>query len=118
MIVNRQSCDGGVGERAPGHVEPIGRTSVEHSESELVGCAESSITLFFATAAIAALKKLDVGAAMPAFFRLALTTVAVKILLPNFPHNPLAIASVNHEGAPISASKSTIDSRVIVPRLL
>ena len=54
-----------------------------------MGCGESSITLFFATAAIAALKKLDVGPAMPAFFRLALTTVAVKSLLPNFPHNPL-----------------------------
>jgi len=27
---------------------------------------------------------------MPAFFRLALTTVAVKSLLPNFPHSPLA----------------------------
>ena len=26
---------------------------------------------------------------MPAFFRLALTTLAVKSLLPNFPHNPL-----------------------------
>ena len=55
----------------------------------LVGCLESSVTLFFATAAIAALKKLDVGPAMPAFFRLALTTVAVKSLLPNFPHSPL-----------------------------
>ena len=37
--------------------------------ARLVGCAESSITLFFATAAIAAFKKLDVGPAMPAFFR-------------------------------------------------
>ena len=62
-----------------------------HSErrSSLVGCLESSVTLFFATVAIAALKKFDVGPAMPAFFRLALTTVAVKSLLPNFPHNPL-----------------------------
>ena len=60
-----------------------------------MGCAESSITLFFATAAIAALKKLDVGPAMPAFFRLALTTVAVKSLLSNFPHNPPAC--INHE---------------------
>ena len=34
-------------------------------------------------------QKVDVGPAMPAFFRLALTTVAVKSLLPNFPHNPL-----------------------------
>ena len=55
----------------------------------LVGRAESSITLFFATVAIAALKKFDVGPAMPAFFRLALTTVAVKSLSPNFPHGPL-----------------------------
>ena len=36
------------------------------------------------------MKKFDVGPAMPAFFRLALTTVAVKSLLPNFPHSPLA----------------------------
>ncbi len=64
MIVNRQSCSGGVGERAPGYVEPIGETSVEHSESVL------------------------------------------------------AIASVSHEGAPISAGKITVDYRVIVPRLL
>ena len=55
-------------------------------------CLESSVTLFFATAAIAALKKFDVGPAMPAFFRLALTTVAVKSLLPNFPHSPRARA--------------------------
>ena len=57
-----------------------------------MGRAESSITLFFATAAIAALKKFDVGPAMPAFFRLALTAVAVKSLSPNFPHGPLAKA--------------------------
>ena len=57
----------------------------------LVGRAESSITLFFATVAIAALKKFDVGPAMPAFYRLALTTEAVKSLSPNFPHGPLAI---------------------------
>ena len=56
-----------------------------------MGRAESSITLFFATVAIAALKKFDVGPAMPAFFRLALTTEAVKSLSPNFPHGPLAI---------------------------
>ena len=56
----------------------------------LVGRAESSVPLFFAPVAIAALKKFDVGPAMPAFFRLALTTMAVKSLLPNFPHNPLA----------------------------
>ena len=55
-----------------------------------MGRAESSITLFFATVAIAALKKFDLGPAMPAFFRLALTTVAVKSLSPNFPHGPLA----------------------------
>ena len=54
-----------------------------------MGRVESSITLFFAAVAIAALKKLDVGPAMPAFFRLALTTVAVKSLSPNFPHDPL-----------------------------
>ena len=59
--------------------------------SPLVGCLESWVTLFFATAAIAALEKFDVGPAMPAFFRLALTTVAVKSLLPNFPHSPPAI---------------------------
>ena len=54
-----------------------------------VGCLESSVTRIEATAAIAALKKFDVGTAMPAFFRLALTTVAVKSLLPNFPHSSL-----------------------------
>ena len=54
-----------------------------------MGRVESSITLFFAAVAIAALKKFDVGPAMPAFFRLALTTVAVKSLSPNFPHDPL-----------------------------
>ena len=54
-----------------------------------MGRAESSITLFFATVAIAAWKKLDVGPAMPAFFRLALTTVAVKSLSPNLPYGPL-----------------------------
>ena len=37
----------------------------------------------------------DVGPAMPAFFRLALTTVAVKSLLPNFPHNPLVQSENN-----------------------
>ena len=59
----------------------------------LVGRLESSVTRLEATAAIAALTccpkhGVDVGPAMPAFFRLALTTVAVKNLLPNFPHNP------------------------------
>ena len=59
-----------------------------------MGRAESSITLFFAKVAIAALTccpkhGFDVGPAMPAFFRLALTTVAVKSLSPNFPHGPL-----------------------------
>ena len=56
----------------------------------LVGRAKSSITLFFATVGIAALKKFDVRPAMPAFFRLALTTVAVSSLSPDFPHGPLA----------------------------
>ena len=56
--------------------------------------AESSITRLEATVAIAALTcypkhGFDVGPAMPAFFRLALTTVAVKSLSPNFPHDPL-----------------------------
>ena len=55
-----------------------------------MGRLESSVALFFATAAIAALKKFDVDPAMAAFFRLALTTVAVKSWLPNFPHRPLA----------------------------
>ena len=54
-----------------------------------MGRLESSVTLFFATVAIAALKKFDVGPAMPAFFRLALTTVAVKSQLTNYPHIPL-----------------------------
>ena len=49
----------------------------------------NKVTLFFATAAIAALEKLDVGPATPAFFRLALTTVAVKSYLPNLPSGPL-----------------------------
>ena len=62
---------------------------------ELVGRLESSVTRLEATVAIAALAScpkhgFDVGRAMPAFFRLALTTMAVKSLLPNFPHNPLA----------------------------
>ena len=65
---------------------------------KLVGRLESSITLFFATDAIAALKKLDVGPAMPAFFRLALTPVAVKSLLPNFPHAPLAGVYLGSKG--------------------
>ena len=54
-----------------------------------MGRLESSVALFFATAAIAALKKFDVDPAMAAFFRLALTTVAVKSLLSNSPHGPL-----------------------------
>ena len=63
-------------------------------DSKLVGRAESSITRLEATVAIAALTccpkhGVDVGPAMPAFFRLALTTVAVKNLSPNFPHGPL-----------------------------
>ena len=56
---------------------------------DLVGRLINKVTLFFATAAIAALEKLDVGPAMPAFFRLALTTVAVKSYLPNLPSGPL-----------------------------
>ena len=59
-----------------------------------MGRLESSVTRIEATVALAALPSLirlgfDVGPAMPAFFRLALTTVAVKSLLPNFPHDPL-----------------------------
>ena len=60
----------------------------------------NKVTLFFATAAIAALEKLDVGPAMPAFFRLALTTVAVKSYLPNLPSGPLVYR--NKQIAPMS----------------
>ena len=60
----------------------------------LVARLESSVTRLEATAAIAALTccpkhGVDVGPAMPAFFRLALTTVAVKSLSPNLPYGPL-----------------------------
>jgi hypothetical protein len=55
-----------------------------------VGRLENKVTIFFVTDAVAALKKLDAGPAMPAFFRLALTPVTVKIQLPNFPSGPLA----------------------------
>ena len=44
---------------------------------------------------------------MPAFFRLALTTVAVKSLLPNFPHDPLAW--IIHED---SASRGNLAKQV------
>lgn len=43
----------------------------------LVGYLEISVT------------RIEAGSAMPAFFCLALTTVTVKSLLPNFPHNLL-----------------------------
>ena len=49
----------------------------------------------------------DAGPAMPAFFRLALTTVAAKSLLPNFPHNPLAW--IIHED---SASRGNLAKQV------
>ena len=75
---------------APGDDSP---GAVSMHDAVRVGRLEISVTLFFATVAIAALKKFDVGPAMPAFFCLALTTVAVKSLLPNFPHNPLALAA-------------------------
>ena len=60
-----------------------------------MGRLESSITRLEATVAIAALTccpkhGFDEGPAMPAFFRLALTTVTVKSLLPNYLYNPLA----------------------------
>ena len=65
----------------------------------LVGRLQSSVTQLEATVAIAALAccpkhGFAAGPAMPAFSRLALTTVAlttaaVKSLLQNFPHNPL-----------------------------
>ena len=45
---------------------------------------------------------------MPAFFRLALTTVAVKSLSPNFPHGPLAW--IIHED---SASRGNLARQVV-----
>ncbi len=50
---------------------------------------------------------------MPAFFRLALTTVAVKSLLPNFPHNPLAETqlSIQISSRPARESKAQVGSR-------
>ena len=70
------------------------RSDSDESYITLVGCVESSITRLEAAVAIAALtccpkQGFDVGPAMPAFFRLAPTTVAVKSLSPNFPHGPL-----------------------------
>ena len=60
-----------------------------------MGRLDGSVTRLEATVAIAALiccpmHRFDIGHAMPAFFRLALTTMAEKCLLPKFPHNPLA----------------------------
>ena len=62
-----------------------------HNPVQLAGRLESSVTLFFVTNAIAALEKLDVGPAMPAFFYLALTPVTVKSLSPNFPAQPTCV---------------------------
>ena len=45
---------------------------------------------------------------MPAFFRLALTTVIVKCLSPNFPHGPLAW--IIHED---SASRGNLARQVV-----
>ena len=41
---------------------------------------------------------------MPAFFRLALTTVAVKSLFPNFQYSPLAC--IIHEDTPFSGNSA------------
>ena len=60
------------GHRASGPFGKFGNTTRSHSRHSCV-------------------KKFDVDPAMPAFFRLALTTMAVKSLLPNFPHNPLEL---------------------------
>ncbi len=65
--------------------------TTSRANASILGCLEGSVKRIEATAAIAALEKFDVGPAMPAFSRLALTIVAVKSLLPNFPHSPLAI---------------------------
>ena len=77
-----------------------------------MGRAESSKTRLEATVAIAALTccpkhGFDVGPATPAFFRLALTTVAVKSLSPNFPHGPLARHDKLIRGFPITLSGYT-----------
>ena len=55
----------------------------------------NSVTRLEATVAIAEpacspMHEFGAGPAAPAFFRRALTTVAVKNLIPNFPRNPLA----------------------------
>ena len=67
------------------------------ARSAVVVRLESSVPQLEATVAIAALKKLDAGPAMPAFFRPTLTTVAVKNLLPNFPHKPLTQPNTDAE---------------------
>ncbi len=53
------------------------------------------------------MKKFDVGLAMPAFFPLAAITLAVKSLLLNFPHDPLAW--IIHED---SASRGNLAKQV------
>ena len=67
---------------------------------------EGSVTRLEATVAIAALTccpkyGFDTGPAMPVFFRLALTTLVAKSLLPNFPHNPLAGTRCSKLHAPV-----------------
>jgi len=53
----------------------------------------NKVTLFFATAANVALAVLCKGKVLPAFFRLALTTVAVKSQSPYLSSGPLAAFS-------------------------
>ena len=78
-----------------------------------MGRLESSVTRLEVTVAIAALTccpkhGFDVALlSMPAFFRLALTSVAEKSVLPNFPHGPLAW--IIHED---SASRGNLAKQV------
>lgn len=57
----------------------------------LVDRLKNKVTIFCVADAIAALKKLDVVPAIPAYFRLALTPATVKVQLPNFSSAPLAV---------------------------
>ena len=74
--------DGGLlGHQASGPFGTFGNTARSHSR-------HSCVSLF----SIARVRQhgFDAAIAMTAFFRLALTTVAAKSLLPGFPNNPLA----------------------------
>ena len=59
-----------------------------------MGCLESSVTRLEATAAIAALKKLDVGPAMPAFFRASSADCGCEKFVTELPAQPASSFNV------------------------